>query len=131
MTCRGDVPDGCIGRVSMPGRERSSEADADRRGEARYPRLMKIRTTLPLATLAALVGCASAPPPERYGRGWTLLDTCRPSVVRKTCPDARGTDADKCMAAVIEGFNAQRDAGAQRAFLVEHGCPAYVVGSGP
>ena len=92
---------------------------------------MSIRTALPLAALAVLAGCASARPPEHYGKGWTLLDTCKASVVQKTCPDARGADAEKCMAPVVERFNAQRDAEAQRAFLVQSGCPASIAGEKP
>jgi hypothetical protein len=92
---------------------------------------MNLRTALPLAALAALAGCASAPPPEHYGKGWTLLDTCRPSVAQKTCPEAHGADVDRCMAPVIERFNAQRDANAQRALLVQHGCPVSIAGTGP
>jgi hypothetical protein len=40
-------------------------------------------------------------------------------------------DADRCMAPVIESYNAQRDANAQRALLVQHGCPVSIAGTGP
>jgi hypothetical protein len=84
---------------------------------------------LPLAvSMIVLAGCASVPPPEHYGKGWTLLDTCWPSVANKTCPDARGADVNKCMAPMVAQYNGQRDAEAQRAFLVEHGCPTYIAG---
>lgn len=91
---------------------------------------MNSRCCLPLAALAAFVGCAGAPPPEHYGKGWTALDTCWPSVVRKVCPDARGADVDKCMAPLFAKYDDQHDAEAQRTFLVQYGCPAWVVGGG-
>jgi hypothetical protein len=92
---------------------------------------MILRHAVPLAALVVLAGCAGAPPPEHYGKGWTLLETCWVPVAHKACPDARGADADKCMAPVVAQFNAQRDAEAQRAFLLQNGCPAYVAGEKP
>jgi hypothetical protein len=84
-----------------------------------------------LAISASLVACSGARPPERSGSGWTLLDTCAPSIARKACPDVRGPDLDKCMASVAAGFDAQPTAEAQRAYVVQRGCPTYIAGEKP
>jgi hypothetical protein len=84
-----------------------------------------------LAVSAFLAACSGARPPERSGSGWTLLDTCSPSIARKACPEARGADRDQCMASVASGFDAQPTAEAQRAYLVERGCPTYDAGEKP
>jgi hypothetical protein len=84
-----------------------------------------------LAVSASLAACSGARPPERSGKGWTLLDTCSAHIARKSCPDARGADLDQCMAKVAAGFDAQPTAEAQRAYLVERGCPTHIAGEKP
>jgi hypothetical protein len=89
---------------------------------------MKTRHLLPVAALAALAACSGAPPPQRQGQGWTLLDTCAPYLQRTACPEAREADLQKCMAPLIVRFDAAPSAEAQRAMLVEAGCPTHVAG---
>jgi hypothetical protein len=91
---------------------------------------MRLVLALHLAALAALAGCAGAPP-ARTGAGWTLLDTCSAPIARKSCPEVRGADLDRCMANIRGEFDAQPTAEAQHAFVVNHGCPTYIAGQKP